>query len=184
MLKLETTWKTHNWHIRCNTTILGVCIVDAWLLYKQATGIEMKQRKFYSILAEQLIDNKWDKQRGMLYKDLFQGEENDGLVQAPAPIEIPCGDIGLSATFRPHGIGLHLTPIKEKQANSNHTAQARCRYPNCRRQVTTECSICFAIYQQGEGSRYYCCKPGKSDHWICHMQEHHGICLETVQENW
>ncbi|KAG7352288.1 transposase IS4 [Nitzschia inconspicua] len=60
-LQIERKIETKNWATRVGTTILGMCIVDAWLVYKGATGTSETQSEFYSWLAEELIDNSYDK---------------------------------------------------------------------------------------------------------------------------
>lgn len=175
MLGLERSWKTHNWHIRCNMTILGVSIVDAWMVYQSATDEKGKQRNFYSSLATQLIDNDWDNSKGELFissagadneeEDMIDFEENEHKKLLEK---------------RSHGIGLHLTPVKDKNPNMGYTWQHRCRRAGCRRQVTLECSICYDLYCQNKGERFYCCRPTLSDHWNLHMEEFHGACLKTI----
>jgi len=60
-LKLEHKLRTHEWSQRVNISLLGVCIVDAWLLHSGARGAAaLKQSKFYENLAGDLIDNSFD----------------------------------------------------------------------------------------------------------------------------
>lgn len=184
MLALETTWKTQSWHLRCNMTVIGISIVDSMLVYEQATHSKMKQRKYFAKLAEQLIDNNWDEAYGMLYDTSGAGKDrvslptiaNDSLQQEANSKE------KLAAT-RPHGIGIHLTPVKEKNPNTGFTWQHRCNFPGCRRQVTLECSVCFDLFKRNEGHRFFCCRPDKSNHWNKHMEEYHGACLRTIKDD-
>ncbi|KAG7343793.1 hypothetical protein IV203_021801 [Nitzschia inconspicua] len=53
-LQIERKIETKNWATRVGTTILGMCIVDAWLVYKGATRTSETRSQFYSWLAEQL----------------------------------------------------------------------------------------------------------------------------------
>ena len=48
-LRLETTYGTHDWSMRLNLSILGMIIVDSWLVYAGARGElrRMKQSEFY-----------------------------------------------------------------------------------------------------------------------------------------
>jgi hypothetical protein len=53
--------------MRVNTSLLGMCIDDAWYAYSQCTNTcganthtDMKQKDFYSFLEEDLIDNNYD----------------------------------------------------------------------------------------------------------------------------
>ena len=64
-LMLERKLGTMDWSMRVNTSLLGMCIVDAWYAYSQCTKTrgaktEEKQQDFYSFLAEELIDNNYD----------------------------------------------------------------------------------------------------------------------------
>jgi hypothetical protein len=59
-LQLEKKLGTLDWPMRVNTTLLGMCIVDTWYVYSQCTKTKEKQQDFYSFLAEELIDNKYD----------------------------------------------------------------------------------------------------------------------------
>ncbi|KAG7341012.1 transposase IS4 [Nitzschia inconspicua] len=60
-LQIERKIETKNWATRAGTTILVMCIVDAWLVYKGATRTSETQSEFYSWLAVELIDNSYDK---------------------------------------------------------------------------------------------------------------------------
>lgn len=40
-------------------TVFGMAIVDTWLVNKALTGTSKKQKEFYRMLAEALIDNPW-----------------------------------------------------------------------------------------------------------------------------
>jgi hypothetical protein len=59
-LQLEKELGTLDWSMRVNTTLLGMCIVDTWYAYSQCTKTKEKQKDFYSFLAKELIDNKYD----------------------------------------------------------------------------------------------------------------------------
>lgn len=57
--QLERKLRTHDWSMRVNITLLGICIMDAWLLYLWARGAAavMSQASFYEQLASGFIDN-------------------------------------------------------------------------------------------------------------------------------
>jgi hypothetical protein len=59
-LQLEKKLGTLDWSMRVNTTLLGMCIVDTSYAYSQCTKTKEKQKDFYSFLAKELIDNKYD----------------------------------------------------------------------------------------------------------------------------
>lgn len=57
-LRLERKVETKQWDKRVNHTLLGIWIVDAWLLYRQVCGFkELSQHAFYCKLAEELVQN-------------------------------------------------------------------------------------------------------------------------------
>jgi hypothetical protein len=61
-LMLECTYRTQDWSVRVNHSLLGIVLVDSWLLYAGARGPlwSVKQRRFYETLALELIDNDYD----------------------------------------------------------------------------------------------------------------------------
>lgn len=163
-------------------TVLAVSIVDSFLTYQSLTCEDnLKQRKFFSKLAEQLIDNDQENDRGKLFKDMGSKDETTASSSVEWDTTVPQS----LDEKRPHGIGIHLIPVKDKNPKTGFTAQNRCRAIGCRRQVTLECSFCYESYSQGEkGSfQFYCCKPDKTDHWNRHMEDFHGLCLETTKNN-
>jgi hypothetical protein len=52
-LMLERKYVTHDWSMRVNLSLLGTCIVDAWLLHSGARGAAraMLQHQFYEQIA-------------------------------------------------------------------------------------------------------------------------------------
>jgi len=61
-LRLEHKLVTHDWSMRVSLSLLGMCVVIAWMLHSEARGgtATLKQSEFYEDLAEQLIDNAFD----------------------------------------------------------------------------------------------------------------------------
>ena len=50
-----------DWSKRFNIYLLAICIVDYWIAYSQVTENRLKRNSEYdSILAEELIDNRFD----------------------------------------------------------------------------------------------------------------------------
>ena len=47
-LRLEAKLETHDWSWRVNMTILGIIVVDTWLVYSQCTETKMCQKDFYT----------------------------------------------------------------------------------------------------------------------------------------
>lgn len=60
-LKLEKKFRVKEWSMRINTTLLAMCIVDSWLVYKGSRGSQphMSPNEFYCTLASELIDNHY-----------------------------------------------------------------------------------------------------------------------------
>jgi hypothetical protein len=61
-LGLERPYVTHNWSMRTNFSLLGMIVVDSWLLYTGARGRvrTMVQSEFYEALALDLSDNNFE----------------------------------------------------------------------------------------------------------------------------
>jgi hypothetical protein len=59
-LKLESKFKVHNWSDRVTHSILGMAIVDTWLVYNQCTQTEEDPGAFYEHLALEMIENTMD----------------------------------------------------------------------------------------------------------------------------
>jgi hypothetical protein len=59
---LERKFVTLDWSVRVGHSLLGVVIVDSWLLYVGVRGKlrSMNQREFYETLCLELIDLKFD----------------------------------------------------------------------------------------------------------------------------
>jgi hypothetical protein len=63
-LMLERKLDTVDWLMRVNLSLFGMwCVVDAWLVYSKCTEADEKQRQFYKLLAEEMIDNQHDQVR-------------------------------------------------------------------------------------------------------------------------
>ena len=59
-LKLENKLKVHDWSKRVNMTLFAMMVVDVWLAFNGCTLAEETQKEFYTLLAEELIDNSYD----------------------------------------------------------------------------------------------------------------------------
>lgn len=133
-LSIEKKLGTLDWSMRVNLSLLGMCIVDAWYAWNLCTGnTTEKQKEFYSGLAEELIDNRYDiigsGQRGRGRRD-----EDTSIADALLVDGLPrCG------------IYAHLTPTKKKKKKSDgtitpYTLQGRCKV--CQSKTTFICSMC------------------------------------------
>jgi len=137
-LNLEKKFQVKEWSTRVNTSLLAICIVDAWLLYKgsHGNGSVMSPNEFYGKLAEQLIDNKHE------------------VVDTRTRLtDVPVANLTRS------GIGPHLTTTSRKRkrsdgTDSNCALQGRCKI--CKNGTKTKyiCSTCSGFHA--------------SDFWLCH----------------
>ena len=90
-LQIERKFGTHDWSKRVNMTLFSMCVVDAYLLYKQATCVNMTPNEFFWRLATEMVDQPITRRRA-------QGHRRD--------------EPSASGTSPPSGIGLHITPTK------------------------------------------------------------------------
>jgi len=142
-LRLENKLVTHDWSMRVNLSLLGMCVVDAWLLYSGARGgrAHLTQNDFYEDLAEQLIDNTF---------------ETVGTRARPAPSGAAAA---ADAAPRSFGVGIHLTAtVKRREGpaskEGDHRAQRACHV--CKRRGTSwVCSGC----RDSTHRELYCCGP-------------------------
>jgi Transposase IS4 len=128
-LSPEKKLGTMDWSMRVNMTVLGMVIVDSWLAWNGCRGLRstLEQKKFYEVLAEELIDNNFDA-IGIRERHRFANESEAMLNGQPRS-----------------GIGIHLTPTKKKRRTKDGDfksglRQGRCLV--CRRKTTMVCSQC------------------------------------------
>jgi hypothetical protein len=137
-LMLERKLGTMDWSLRVNLSIFGMCVVDSWLMYSKCTETEEKQREFYEMLAEEMIDNTHDQVRGRRSENTGDG----GIIAADGHMR--------------SGISAHLTPTKRKRrkreavegetgnqmrlTNTSYMQQGRCIV--CSKKSTQVCSQC------------------------------------------
>ncbi len=160
-LQLERKLVTHDWSMRVGMSLLGICIVDTWLAYKQCTGTDEKQKEFYSKLAEELIDNNYDRIGGSgrggsgssgLSSDTLEdsemavmmGANQDGLrCIAGSRRRLYCSGEGSTTTTKlQSGYYTRLTPTKKRQKkNSSFRCQGRCI--ECGFKTIHVCSECL-----------------------------------------
>ena len=155
-LQLERKLVTQDWSKRVNLTLLGMCIVDAWLLYRGSVGeaCGMQQHTFYERLAEDLIENT------IGHVSVRRRLRFDDEIEAPP-------------TPR-HGIGAHLTPTRKRRKTtdgreSRFLAQRTCFHCK-KRGCTLVCSTCR--YEENKGE-VFLCSAKKSSCFIEHQRIHH-----------
>jgi hypothetical protein len=59
-LQLERKLGTQDWSRWVNTAPFGMCVVDSSYAYSQCSNTKEKQKDFYSFVAKELIDNRYD----------------------------------------------------------------------------------------------------------------------------
>ena len=140
-LRIEKKIQMKDWSVRVNPSIFAMIVVDTWLIYntfKNAPPGNQKkclQKEFYSILAEELIDNSYDSRgqgtrwprsspNGTSYQEACIRAVENGCTRA--------------------GVLTHLTPVKRlKYSNGEKTSfryQGRCK--ECQKKTTWQCSDC------------------------------------------
>ena len=161
----DTGSSDDHWTSLINYTMFGINCVDSWLAFSQCTTADETQHEFYSKLAEELIDNRYD-------------------VVGPGPLlRCSTGAQSLpSGTYRKQprsGIHAHLTLTKRKRKNRvgdelNYSLQGRCGV--CSTRTIKVCSQCKE--DDPDGKEPYICdsKNGKTC-FVTHLQDKHGIVV-------
>ena len=129
-LNIEKKLRTTRWSTRVNSSLLAICVVDGWLLYKNSFGLanHMNPWDFYKRLANGLLDNKFD---------------SVALRKRKSPTAEPTRSVLT-------GTGIHLVCTERKQRRkdgsmTNHTYQGNCVVCKTYRKSRFYCSECFAL---------------------------------------
>jgi hypothetical protein len=166
-LCLEHKFRTHSWDVRVNMTILAIIIVDTWLVWDgchKDSQYRETQKEFYTLLAEELIDNSYDirSMRIRTRGDMYQSPVRPGIsVRTGTPTS---------------GVGPHLTPTKKKRmengVTTNKVKQGRCKI--CFKKSKYNCSVC----RDSEDSRevYICHSETGRDCFSAHLEKDHNEC--------
>jgi len=147
-LQLEHKLITHDWSMRVNLSLLGMCVVDAWMLYSGAhgTAAELTQNQFYEDLAAELIDDALN---------------TVGLRARGAPA-VDSADRGVPPLR--FGVGMHLNPtLKRLTGQSAHDGDQRAQRTclGCKRGRTSYvCSGC----RETKGIEVYFVVPRRVGH--------------------
>ena len=135
-LKLEKKFEVKGWSTRVNTTLLGICIVDAWKLYigSRRSKRHMSPNEFYYELADELIDNNED-----MVTLRQRSEEFEGSLSSPS--SIGCG------------VGTHLAVTNRKRRKADGTMtfavyQGRCEICKSSKKSKFICSTCRDCHQK------------------------------------
>jgi hypothetical protein len=169
-LKLERKVETKDWSTRVNCSILGMCIVDSWLVFNGATRTSNdgeSQQQFYNYLAEELIDNTYDD------GSVTRNRGTNGSNASPELLNRRTGS-GRS------GLQVHLTPTKRKRRRmtgevTNHSMQGRCRV--CGMKTKYVCSSCDD--EAAEAST----EQNAPTMWLCHSETGRLCFPEHVTDN-
>jgi hypothetical protein len=163
-LMLERKLGTMDWSLRVNLSLFGMCVVDAWLMYSKCTETEEKQREFYELLAEEMIDNT---------HDLRGRRHAPNSVTGSPELITPDGHMRT-------GIGAHLTPTKRKRKtkdgkDTSYMQQGRCNV--CGMKTTMVCSECQDENMSNKSApETWICKPTTSCTCFAnHMADSHGL---------
>ena len=157
-IRLEKKVEVKDWSKRVNFGLLGVCIVDSFLLYKGGKGAKFcrDQNSFNELLYEELIDNTMD---SVLGKRRI-GDQNTDMED---PKRVPVS-----------GTGNHLTPRKrhrkEKGTSTNALLQGRCMF--CKKYKSKFiCSTCADVGKEV----YVCHSQTGRECYIGHLEVEHDI---------
>ena len=150
-------------------SLVGMCVVDSWLVYSKYTESEEKQQDFYEALPEELIDNKHDQVQSC------QSMATDSTDSMGSP-KLITADGHLRS-----GISAHITPTKKKRKKrggcaTSYMLQGRCTV--CTMKTTQVCSQCkdeYHVESKKVDPEPWICKP--TTYRTCfamHMADIHG----------
>ena len=155
-LNLENPVEVREWSFRVNCTLLSVCIVDSWHLYKceREGRSNMKPHEYYGTLAEELIDNSFDRV---------------GLRERNSPLDATSAASKEQATS---GAYEHPTPTKKRRKLNgkitSYRMQQRCCI--CGLKTTYVCSTCD---DENEKQVYFCHSSKGRTCYRFHLMEKH-----------
>jgi hypothetical protein len=161
-LQLVRKIQTVEWHRRVGVSLLGICVVDAWLVFKAAQGRGKDrgaQRSFYEHLSMELIDNTFDTRAGRTKRS------------SPSAVARHQSrpTMGIDAT--------HVAPTKRRRKKQDGTVtpyllQGRCTH--CQRATTNVCSSCSETFEEvGEYGGWICSSRQGRNCFTMHLAAHH-----------
>jgi hypothetical protein len=135
-LMLERKYNTQEWSIRVNHSLLGIVIVDLWLLYAGARGPlrSMKHRTFNKSLALEPSDNDFD---------------SIGL-RARGGNSVP------SQLTPTSGIGPHATPTKKRKRDKEGQEKPSRAQRNCVVCGGRTTKVCSSCREEGRDEVFVC----------------------------
>jgi hypothetical protein len=156
-LMLENKLPTQEWSRRVNMTLFGMLVVDAWLAFSECTQACETQKEFYSLLAEELIDNTYDDE-GLIARR--RRNQEDGTDISPL--------LYRGSGMPRSGVNSHITPTKRKRTvkgqQTSYLMQGRCT--QCSKKTTSCCSDCVDSMEIDAGNR-------PKSAWICTTRDGH-----------
>ena len=124
-----------SWSHRVNMVIFGICVVDTWLAWKQATNARFSQSEFYTDLAEELINNNYDSVSTATRGCRRRSNNSASSLELYDAISVhPRG-----------GVSAHLMPTKKRRKDktgrkSSFAFQGRCA--EYKKKTKYTCSLC------------------------------------------
>ena len=124
--------ETNNWSKRVNLSILGMIIVDSYLVYSELVNAFEKESDYYCWLAKELIENRYNWSVATRVRS--------------ETARMPINNETSPSLFNNHGqpvsgMGCHLTPNKgSRKENTAHRVQRRCKI--CGKKTIMVCSLC------------------------------------------
>jgi hypothetical protein len=158
-LEMEKYVRTNEFWKRLGCSILSICIVDAMNLHQQCkpvTATDASSREWFSLLAEEMIDNDIDG---------VGTATRSSRVSAATPS--PTRQVNEENT---HHVAANLTPCKKK-CKRGFTVQGKCK--ECNRKCTTMCRTCTRRHRT-EMPFWLCNTNTGRNCWDHHYNEIHG----------
>ena len=168
-LEMERNWVTRKWYHRIFTTILGICIVDAFYAYK----LEMKQAGkdprdftyFVGRLAHQLVFNQFLGE-GMNLRNLDDDLENDEEVSNLICLYFEHFSFWLLSTllriqdnFEVHA-PMRISSM-DRYKEKGKRIQLACR--ECKAKTSYYCLVCTTVHNKTVA---LCSGPSSRDCWV------------------
>ena len=171
-LMLETKLKTTVWSRRVNMSLLGMMIVDSFLLAQGCQGVRRwgTASDFFVALSEQLIDNKYD-QRALRKRQARAMASGHGAHEG-----------GASGVLEASKQLCAPTPTKRpKKCNPKHKAQGKCM--TCKALSCHVCRLCQRNQPDPWKKQYWICQKSGMECMGAHiLKEHHDRVLLEEDE--
>jgi len=127
-LQLEHKLPTHDWSMRVSVSLLGMCVVDSWLLYSGARGetAALTQRQFYEDLAAHLISLSTLLGSGRVRRRHLRRWRRLGLLCATVLgfMYLPGGSVAAAHLSGPATTGISVTAVCARDTSRPRSARA------------------------------------------------------------